>query len=303
LLSDMIASLVKAGVVDGSTIFQDGTKVRASAGSSSFRREVSLEKLREKAAAHVEQVLAQADDPEVNARARAARIRAAEEQQARVEAALEVMKSVKEANDRQARKKGRDKVAPPRVSTTDVDARVMKTRGGGRDAAYNVQFATDWASRAIVGVQVVQQGCDNGLSDAMRCEVESRTGVTVKTHVTDAGYLRKETVEREVTAGVERVMPLPKNAGGEACAVHQPSDGPGVRQWRDHMQTEAAQALLRERPGVAETPNAELKTYRAMDRLLVRGLAKATTVVLLGAIVYNLTHFTQIFTGVPMPPR
>jgi hypothetical protein len=34
LLSDMIAVLVKAGVVDGSTIHQDGTKVRANAATS-----------------------------------------------------------------------------------------------------------------------------------------------------------------------------------------------------------------------------------------------------------------------------
>ncbi len=55
--------------------------------------------------------------------------------------------------------------------------------------------------------------------------------------------------------------------------------------------------------GIAETPNAELKTFRAMDRLLVRGITKVTNVVLLGAIVYNFTHFASVFIGQPLAPR
>lgn len=300
LLSDMIAALVKSGVVEGATIHQDGTKVRAAAGSGSFRREATLERLREEAAAHVAAVKAQAEDPALNARVRAARARAARERQERVEKALEAMKQIKAAAE--ARAKDRRRTAAPRASTTDPEARVMKTRGGGRDAAYNVQFATDDRSRAIVGVKVVQKGADNGLSEAMPSEVERRTGVKVKTHVTDAGYLQKETVEREAAAGVERIMPLPTNPGGEPATAIQPGDGPGVIAWRERMQTEEAQALMRKRSGIAETPNGELKAYRAMDRLLVRGLSKATAVVLLAAIVYNLVHFAPALIGSPMTP-
>jgi len=302
MLSNMIASLVKAGVVEGSTIFQDGTKVRASAGSGSFRRRSTLAQLRKEAAAHVRSVKAQSGDPAVGARVRRARERAALERRARVEGALAAMKELKQVKDRAIIKKGADKVSEARASTTDPDARVMKTRGGGRDPAYNVQLATDAASRAIVGVQVVQAGADNGLSEAMRPEVERRTGVKVKVHVTDAGYLRKETVEREAAAGVRRVMPLPENRDGEPCTTHQPGDGPGVRAWRERMQTEEAGALLRQRPGVAETPNAELKARRGMDRVLVRGLKKVTGVILLAAIVYNLVHFAEPLVGRPMPP-
>jgi hypothetical protein len=296
----MIATLVKAGVVEGSTIHQDGTKVRASAGSSSFRRQATLQKLREEAAEHVAAVKARSSDQALSARVRAARERAARERLERVEQALAAMAEINKARDAAAKDPRRS--AEPRASTTDPDARVMKTRGGGRDPAYNVQLATDAKSRAIVGVQVLQKGADNGLSQAMRPEVERRTGVSVKTHVTDAGYLSKETVEREAAAGVERVMPLPTSPGGEPAVLCQPDDGPGVRAWRERMQTDGAKALLRQRSGVAETPNAELKIYRGMDRLLVRGVAKATSVVLLGAIVYNLMHFAPALIGSPMPP-
>jgi len=302
LLSEIIAALVKAGVVDGSTIFQDGTKVRASAGGSSFRRESSLHRLREEAAAHVAHVKAQATDPSLNARVRAARERAARERLERVDQALAAMDEMKQIKERNARKKGREKVSEPRASTTDPHARVMKTRGAAKDAAYNIQLATDGRSRAIIGMQVLQAGVDNGLSEAMRAEVERRTGKRITTHVTDAGYLSKATVEREAAAGVQRIMPLPTKSGGEPAVTCQPGDGPGVRAWRQRMQTKEAVALLHQRSGVAETPNAELKTYRAMDRLLVRGVPKVTSVVLIGVIIYNLMHFAEVLVGRPMPP-
>lgn len=301
LLSDMIAALVKAGVVDGATIFQDGTKVRASAGSKSFRRESTLERLRGEAAAHVAGVKAQAHDQVLSARVRAARARAVREREERLAAALVAMEQMKEVKSRSIAKKGKARTAEPRSSTTDPDARVMKTGSGGKHAAYNVQFATDGKSRAVVGVQVLQSPVDNGMSEGMRPEVERRTGGKVKVHVTDAGYLSKPTVEREETAGVERIMPLPTNPDGQPATAHQREDGPGVRQWRERMQTEEAKALMRQRSGVAETPNAELKTFRAMDRLLVRGVSKVTSVVLMAAIVYNLVHFTATLVGRSMP--
>lgn len=301
LLSDMVAALVQSGVVDGSTIVQDGTKVRASAGSGSFRRESTLEKLRQEASEHVARVKAQADDQALSARVRAARERAARERLERVEAALATMNQLNKARD--ARYQDPRRTAEPRASTTDADARVMKTRGGGCDPAYNVQLATDAASRAIVGMQVSQKGVDNGLSEPMRPEVERRTGVPVQTHVTDAGYLNKETVEREETeAKVKRIMPLPTKPGGAPATEPQRTDGPGVRAWRERMQTEEAKAVLRARCGIAETPNAELKVYRGMDRMLVRGVRKVTGVLLLGAIVYNLTHFGEALIGRAMPP-
>lgn len=302
LLSNMIASLVKAGVVDGSAINQDGTKIKAAAGKASFRRESSLGRLREEAAAHVAALRAQAVDPKENARVRAARERAARERLEGIEAALAAMGSIKEVKAREIKKKGEGNVREGRASTTDADARLMTGASNAKMAGYNVQLGTDAKSRAIVGVQVVQAGSDNGLSEPMRGEVERRTKVKVKTHVTDAGYLRKETIEREELAGVERVMPLPKNRQGEPITQHQDSDGPGVRAWRERMQTPAAIELMKQRAGIAETPNAELKTYRAMDRMLVRGLTKVTSVVLLSAIVYNLVHFATHLTGGPMPP-
>lgn len=302
LLSTMIAALVKAGVVEGSTICQDGTKIRASAGSGSFRRESTLQRLREEAAAHVAAVKAQSSDQSISARVRAARQRAAREREERVELALKAMEQIKQVQERARPKRGSRAMAEPRASTTDSQARVMKIGYSGKHAAYNAQFATDVKSRAIVGVQVTPSASDYGLSDAMRQEVQRRTGVSVFTHITDAGYMSKATIEIEENANVARIMPLPTNKKGEVCAAHQPGDGPGVRRWRERMGTDEAKALMRQRSGIAETPHAELKTLRALASLPVRGINKAKSVILLGAIVYNLVHFAGTFIGMPMHP-
>lgn len=304
MLTEMIAAMVKSGVVDGSEIVQDGTKVRAAAGSSSFRREATLEKLKEEALAHIEQIKAQADDPALNARVKAARERAARERAARVDAALAAMKQIKENKESSKAKQGNhDKAkAEPRASTTDADARKMRMSDGGTRPAYNVQLGTDAKSRAIVGVQVTTQGNDQGLSESMRRHVEERTGVNVSEHLADAGYISKAVIEREELAGVACVMPLPINRKGEV-STSQPSDGPGVAQWRQRMQTDEAKARMKERGGIAETPNAELKMQRGMDRMVVRGIEKVKAVMLLGAIVYNLTHFAEVWIGQPLVPR
>lgn len=129
-------------------------------------------------------------------------------------------------------------------------------------------------------------------------DVEARTGVTVREHITDGGYILKEQIEEEEHAGVAVIQPLPKARDGSPCLAH-PDDGPGVEAWRARMQTPEAQEKLKQRAGIAETPHAELKTYRALDRLLVRGVEKATAVALLGAVSYNLLHFAAHLLAAP----
>src|SRR5262249_24463803 len=88
LLTDVIAALVDRGVVPLDTIAQDGMRVRAGAGSSSFRRKATLEQLQQAAQEHVEKLRAEvesdSDRREGDARRQAARERAAPEKQERV---------------------------------------------------------------------------------------------------------------------------------------------------------------------------------------------------------------------------
>ena len=99
LFTQVIASLVDQGLVGVSRISQDGVRVRVSAGASSFHREERLQELLRQAKQHVQEVRQQLEDPArragVSAGQKAARKRAAEEKQQRLEQAMAQLPELK----------------------------------------------------------------------------------------------------------------------------------------------------------------------------------------------------------------
>ena len=103
----------------------------------------------------------------------------AAEKQQRLEQAIAQLPELKQKQEEAAKQAGQGqrgqqiRERQPRVSTTDAEARVMKMPNGGYNPAVNVQLATDAQSRAIVGVEVSNEGSDYvGLSEPMRQQVE-----------------------------------------------------------------------------------------------------------------------------------
>jgi len=305
LFTQCIAALVGKGLVTVARISQDGTRVRASAGAASFRREARLERLLEAARRHVAEVRRQFEDEayaaEVGARRRAAQEHAAREREARLEAALEALPDLKQRQDEAARRAGHGvrgrkiRAKEPRVSTTDPEARVMKMPDGGFRPAYNVQLATDTESRAVVGVDVTNEGSDGaGLSEPMRDQVEARTGRNVQEHLLDGGYLRTEDLERAHAKDVALLVP-PKPARKAERRGREleprPGDSEAVLAWKARMRSEEGQAIYKERAATSETVNADVRCYRGLARIPLRGLQKATCVALWSALAYNVMHF------------
>jgi transposase len=307
LFTQVIASLVDKDVIKVSRISQDGVRVRVSAGASSFRREERLGQLLEESRRHVEELGKQVDSPEhasLSARQRAARKRAAAEKLERLEQAVAQLPELKrkqaEAERRAGRGKHGEKVRQrqPRVSTTDGEARVMKMPNGGFNPAVNVQLATDTESRAIVGVEVTNEGTDSvGLSAPMRRQVERRSGGKVKQHLVDGGYLRKDDFEHAHSKGVELFIPpkgakSPGNRGRELEPKR--GDSKAVLSWKRRMASEEGKEIYKQRAATSETVNADLRSYRGLTQLTVRGLAKARCVALWCALAYNVMHFGAV---------
>jgi len=309
LLTRMVATLVGKGLVKVWRISQDGTRVRACAGASSFRREKRLAKLLEEAKKHVAELRALLDDPErsagLSAQQKAARERAARERQARVEAAIAALPRLKEKQAKLAKKvsqkdKKAGKLKEPRASTTDDQARVMKMPDGGFRPAVNVQLAVDTDSRAIVGVDVTSSGVDTGQAEPMRRQVQERTGREVKEHLMDGGYLVFEEIDRATQEGVTVYCPPkpPRNPELRGSEYEpRPTDSQAVKDWRARMGSEEGKEVYKERAATSETANAELKSRCGVTRLLVRGLDKARCVALWFALAYNLSHFAKELIG------
>lgn len=292
LLTQVITALVAKDVVKVDRISQDSRRTPASAGRSSYRRGECLEELRTRAAAHVATLKTRAldADDERSPRQRAAQQRAAREREQRIDQALAVLPELEQVKTHQTGKPSKQR--PARVSTTDAQARRMKLGNGAIAPAYNVQFATDTASRAIVGVTVVNTGSDAGQSQPMREQVEQRSGGKVKEHLFDGGYVNKEQIHEAEQSAVAIYAPLPKGADGEPCVAGR-KDKPGVTAWRERMQTDEAAAIYKERASTSETVNGEVSCHRALSRFNVRGLAKVTAVALWSVLAYNIVHHAQ----------
>jgi len=297
LLVDTVALLIDRGLVPLETIAQDGMRVRASAGSSSFRRKATLEKLQQEAQAHVDRLKKEAENEEerqkADVRRRAAAERAARERKERIDEALRQHEKL--SKQREKRKKGDGERT--RVSTTDPDARKMKMANGGYDPAFNVQFGTDADARVIVGVDVTNAGTDGGELPGMHKKVSSDYGKLPKKVVVDSVYATKETVKSVEAEGTEVVSTIPRSEQlqkyGKDPHARQKGDSDEYARFRARMAKVEYQELYRLRPSVAEFPNADCRN-RNLRQFRVRGLVKVKAVALWHALAFNLTRMLNL---------
>lgn len=289
VFTDSLAVFMHEGLLDLSRTAQDGMRIAASAGKSSFRRRETLEKCLAEAKERVEQLNRDFEKGSATAtlREKAAQKRAVRE---RVERVQDAVKQAKElAQQREARKKGSGKDA--RASTTDPDARNMKTPDGGFRPGYNVQFTTATNSGLIVGVDVTNQGTDAGLMDPMVEQVEERTGQVPDQHLADGGFATIDDIEKVTERGTTVFAPVKdvdkKQAAGIDPYQPQPKDSPAIAGWRQRMGTEEARKIYKLRPQTAEWTNAQARN-RNFYRVRVRGLDKVKMIALWYALIHNV---------------
>ncbi len=302
LITQVVAALMTAGVVKLERVSQDGVRVRANAGAASFRRGSTL---RERNLAAAEQQVAtlrqelDANPSAATAREAAARQRAANERLAKVQQALAELPKIEAAQKRnqkpgkrrESQRKTGSKNKEPRASTTDPEARVMKMGDGGFRPAFNLQFATDTKTRLIVGILVSNSGSDNSQMEPMIAHVVERTGRRPAQWLVDGGYTKLEAidaVERENTR-VFAPVPKPRKQGIDPHS-RKAKDTDRTFAWRTRMATPEAQAIYRERASTSECANADLRAWRGLQRLPVRGQRKVEAVARLLVLTHNIIH-------------
>jgi hypothetical protein len=150
-----------------------------------------------------------------------------------------------------------------------------------------------------VGLEVSNCGGDAPLSEPLRKQVEQRTGQKVSEHLIDGGYVNLDVIDDAAADNVTLYMPVPKpnkNAKEQDRFARRKDDSDAVADWRARMNTEEAQEIYKQRASTSETVNADVRTYRGLAPFSVRGIAKATCVVLWSALAYNIMHFTAALT-------
>jgi transposase len=296
LLSRSIAGLVSSGLVELQTVAIDGLRVRASAGSGSFRSGERLAELHAAAQEAVEQLRAEVEEDPGSAerRTKARRRAVAEDRLRRLEEArrahAELEDRRKQADREQRRKKPRED-KPARASTSDPQARVMKMADGGYRPAYNVQITTAPDEVYVIGVSVADQGTDYGLLTSGLDDVEQRYDIKPERALADGGYYSKADIEELHAKEIELFCPLPKKGKGDPAAPRR-GDKAGTIAWRQRMASEHGQAIYKQR-FATERPHAHMRN-RGLQRLLVRGATKVKAVMLWHAHAFNFLQFKRL---------
>lgn len=309
-LTRSVAVLMHAELVTLTRIAQDGMRVRANAGASSFRRRDSMGKCLKKAGSQVRKLRRELEDDagSESRQEKAARERADAEREQRVQAALEQLEEIERNRNRKTKARKPDeseeehaKRTEPRASTTDPQARVMKMADGGFRPAYNVQFATDVASQVIVGVDVVNVGSDLSQLSPMLEQIEERYGSKPSEVLVDGGFANHAAITDADADGITVYAPVVKPRDRERDPYRpRPGDSDAIARWRVRMGTEAAQQIYRERAASVECANARCR-QRGLCQFPVRGLVKARAVALWHALAHNLIRACSLSQEAAIP--
>lgn len=287
LMRQLLTGLVANHILTLRRVSQDGVKVRANAGTGSFRRKPTLLDLEARVKQQIESLKTEIDqDPHGSSkREQAARIRALKEREDRVARALKAVDEVQETIDRNHHSERRKREA--RVSTTDPEARVMRMADNGFRPAANIQFATDTETRLVVGVETSNGGSDTGRMKSMLEHVQIQTSIRPEEILADGGYSSRPDVQEVSEKGTAVIAPLPKHDRVKDPHVPRKGDTLEIAAWRLRMAREDIQETYRQRASTSETVHADMRRHRGLIQLPVRGLDKIQAVALLMALTYN----------------
>jgi transposase len=298
LLTRLVASLLETGEVTMQRVAQDGMRVRASAGKSSFKRRTRLEGCLEEARQQVQELkrLAEESPQELSARKRAARERVARERVENLERALKQCEELQTQREATARKSGRTP-QEPRTSITDPEARVMQFSDGGYRPGYNVQFSGDTATGIICGVEVVNIGSDLGQLPPMLGQLHDRYKRVPEEALVDGGFASLDAIDEAAKQNCTVYAPL-KDAtkqleAGRDPYARKPGDSEAIAAWRARMGTERGKNTYKLRSQTAEWINA-LARNRGLRQMPVRGPTACRAVALVYAIAHNLAHLLHL---------
>lgn len=297
LLVAHVAALLGAGVVQMTRVAQDGVRVRASAGSSSFRRRPKLEQFEKEAREQVEALAKELhDEPEAGDRRKAAaKKRAAEERVEKVQAAIKRGKELEQKRNaagshkskaEQEKRKAEVAKGEVRASTTDADAHGMKMADGGHRPAYNEQVTIDPDSGVILAASTTNEGVDGGMLPPMVDKLEKAYGRKPEAMIADGGFVTKNTIDRLHALGVRAYAPVDTPRTDRDPHVRRPGDSDGVGEWRERMGTTEGKEIYKKRK-LVEWIFARFRNW-GLRQFSVRTQGRVQSSLLLYALTHNI---------------
>lgn len=299
LLTRSLAAFIAQGLATPDEIIIDGTKVKASAGKSSFKRAVRLDEAEAAARQRIAALKAELDDDPAatSNRQRAARERAQRERLEQIAKARETLRVIDQERSKRAGHdlKNVERMKAPRASLSDSQARRMRFADGAVRPGYNVQVAVTSGEGFITAIQATDRRADSGLVKPMLEESERRTQTSAVRVLADTGYAHAADITALGTRARDPVeafiWPVKDRKGvkPETLAARERERGrenETLKAWRKRMASEQGEMVMKRR-GRIERVNAHLKNH-GFGVMLVRGLVKVQAVALLHALAHNL---------------
>lgn len=223
LFANLLTVLDQAEVINLDQVTVDGTRIRTVAGADTFRRSKTIERKLEQA----RELVRKLESGELQEGSRQRRLRAQQELIERLEAGQRELDKIRQAKA--------DSDEEARVSTTEPEARVMKTSQDGYISAYNTQLMTESSSKVIVNVEVTNVSSDGQHLEPMLEQVKERLGQLPQQVLADGAYISKDNLEKAAEWKVELVGPWPDTtvhtlAGLKATGIDR-AFGPDVFVW------------------------------------------------------------------------
>jgi len=212
LFTQLLAMLQSGGLLSLERVMHDGTKIRAQAGSDTFRREKTLREHLADARRVVKSMGEPRAEPGERDRREAARQRAAREREERLDQAVkEWEKLAAEQSDKEKKQL--------RVSQTEPEARRMKHGDNAIAPSYNAQLTTSADNKIIVGAHLTQCSSDaQSLLPSLE-QVEERLRETPAQVVVDGGFTNRDNIRTCAEKKIDLVGSLPEPEERSAAAM------------------------------------------------------------------------------------
>jgi len=192
---------LKLGLVEGNTLFVDGTKVRANA---SMKNTWTGERCRKQLCEidrRIAEILEQCETTDQQEQHQGSLVKLRkelEDQQQLKSRVAEVLKELKQ-QDRKA------------LNTTDPESARMRN-GGQIETGYNCQAVVDERHGLIVHGDVVSQSNDGGLFSGQIQSAQETLGMACQTACADAGFGGSEDLKKTLDQGVDVVVPVVRHS-------------------------------------------------------------------------------------------
>jgi hypothetical protein len=131
----------------------------------------------------------------------------------------------------------------------------------------------------------------------MHEDVVERYGQAPENYLVDGGFATNEDITKVEQAKSQVFAPMThaeriEQRGGDPYE-RRAQDTEEMAAFRERMKSDEAKALYKQRPSIAEFPNAECRN-RGLHQFRVRGLEKVKTVALWYAITFNFLRMQQL---------